>query len=140
MFIKNRSAQSISEFAAVFVVVIAIFLAVRGFVQRGFQARYKGLMDYAQEEINTKVDEGNLANDKFQLSSVPTQYIPVYSEEAYTSSATVKSKSYCNKELEGVNYLWRRDFFEYEDEHGDPEKYYEKYNTTGYQTIKVDTE
>lgn len=68
--------QSLTELSLCLVMIAAIILTMRIYIQRSLQAKYKAGADYLISEIkNTAVDQGN-AN----IGSIKQQYDPYYRE------------------------------------------------------------
>ena len=56
MFFRRGTAQSATELAIVLSIVIVCFIVVYGYIQRGFQARYKDVLDYSVYETNEEIE------------------------------------------------------------------------------------
>ncbi|MDD5196837.1 MAG: hypothetical protein WC937_02720 [Candidatus Omnitrophota bacterium] len=68
--------QSLTELSLCLVMIVAIILTMRIYIQRSLQAKYKAGADYLISEIkNTAATQGN-AN----ISSIKQQYDPYYRE------------------------------------------------------------
>jgi len=82
----RNSAQSLTELAIMFVVIVAAFGGMQLYLQRSYQARYKNGADYLFLQIEAEANDRKARGEKTDhLTKLNRQYTPYYRESAITT-------------------------------------------------------
>lgn len=76
MFKVNTRGQSLTELAIYLAIVLGVFLVMRVYIQRSFQAKYKAGANYLITEIERNAADKGIPG----FSGIKTQYDPYYRE------------------------------------------------------------
>ena len=71
----NRKGQSLIEYAVLIVIILGVFVAMKDYIKRGFQGRWKSSVDdlgdqYDPRYINSKILHTIVSNSTSQIRAV----------------------------------------------------------------------